>query len=182
MKLEDVKTYITRKNLNSKSSKREIVDQRVYLYAYLYHFLKIDNLTRIGELFAPVDVNGNKMYTEKGKVIGALNYATIRHHLVKAPDIQFNKEFLENTKEIHSQIPIIIPEYKGKLLPRTKIPNVKKKGKVYEIRIKVTKEVFYEYAKKQDPEVVLDFMFRHMLEAAPKLKKSRNPYKKSNKV
>ena len=179
MKLDDVKTYITRKNLNSKSSKRDIVDERVYLYAYLYHFLKLDNLTKIGDLFAPVNEVGEFMYDEKGKIMGALNHATIRHHLIKAPDIQFDPEFLENTKELHDQIPIIIPQYKGKLTSRGKIPNVKKNGKVYEITVKVTKEVFFEYAKKQDPEVIMEFMFKHMLEAAPKLKKSRNPYKKS---
>ena len=179
MTLEDVKNYIIRKNLNSKSNKRHIVDERAYLYAYIYHFLKIDNLSRIGEMFGQTDENGNRLRNEKGNLIKAKDHATVRHALIKVTDIQFQDSFIENTKELHNQIPIIIPEYKNKIRNVGRIPNVKKKGKQYEITIKVNKEQFYEYARKQDPKVIFDFLFKHMLDAAPKMNKSRNPYKKS---
>ena len=180
MNLEDVKIYILKKKLNVISNKREVVDERAYLYAYLYHFLKLDNLSEIGRMFAPTNEFGNHIYDDEGKIKGAKDHATVRHHLIKSHELQFNKEFIENTKELHKQIPIIIPEYRNKIRNITKIPNVKKKGKEYEITIKVTRAEFYEYARKQDPEVVLDFMFRHMLDAAPRLNKTRNPYRKSN--
>ena len=161
MTLEDVKNYIIRKNLDAKSSKRKVVDERTYLYAYLFYFLNINNLSIIGRLF------------------GGKNHATVRSSLIKATDIQFSNSFIENTKELNSQIPIIIPEYKNKKRNTTGIPNVKKKGKEYEIRIKVSRQEFHEYARKQDPELIFDFMFRHMLNVAPRLNNSRNPYKKS---
>ena len=182
MTLAEVEIYIMRKNLNVTSRKRNIVDQRIYLYAYIYHFLKMDNLSKIGEMFAPLTEYGRHSYNEDGKIIGKQDHATIRHHLIKATDIQFDPQFIENTKELHSQIPIVIPEYKNKARNIGNIPNVKKKGKQYEITINVTRDVFYEYARKQDPEVILDFMFRHMIESAPKLNKNRNPYSKTEKI
>jgi hypothetical protein len=159
MTLEDVKTYIIKKNLDSKSRKREIADERMYLYGYIFYFLNIDNLSLIGKMF-------NR------------DHATVRSALIKVPDIQFQQEFIKNTKELNDQIPIIIPEYKNKVRNVGRIPDVKKRGKEYEITVRVSRDVFYEYARKKDPEVILDYLFRLMLDSAPRLNKSRNPQRK----
>lgn len=177
MTLDDVKTYITRKNLNSKSSKRDVVDQRSYLYAYLYHFLKIENLSEIGRMFAPVNEIGEIEYNDDGSVKGAKGHVTVRHHLILTPDIQFEQEFIKNTKELHDQIPIIIPKYHGNL-GRKKLPNVKKRAKEYEITVKVTRDQFYKYAKKKDIKVIFDLMFDHMMNSTPRANNVRNPNRK----
>lgn len=184
MDLQNVQAYIIKNNLNTKSRKREIVDQRAYLFAYLFHFLNIRNLSKIGRMFARLDKNGRpaeKIKVIKGErttVIDCPEHATVRHHLVISAQIQFHDEFIKNTKELHDKIPIIIPEYKNKARNVGKLPDVKKRGKEYEITIKVTKDVFFDYAKKQDPNVIFDYLFKLMLDAAPRLNKARNPQSK----
>lgn len=185
MDLQDVQRYIIRNNLNTKSRKREVVDQRAYLFAYLFHFLNIRNLSEIGRMFARLDNHGRpaeKIKVIKGErttVIDCPDHATVRHHLITSAQIQFHDEFIKNTKELHDQIPIVIPEYKNRARNVGKLPDVKKRGKEYEIKIKITKEVFFDYARKQDPNVIFDYLFKLMLDAAPKLNKARNPQRKS---
>jgi len=154
MTLNDIKTYIIKQNLDSPSRKRKAIDQRMYLYAYIYHFLNYKNLTKIGKLF------GNR------------NHASIRHALINAPQIQFQEDFLNNTKELNDQIPIIIPEYKQSLKNITH---------TYELNIKVSRSEFYTYMETKDNKIVYDILFRHLIGSAPKLNNSRNPFKISNK-
>jgi len=154
MTLNDIKTYIIKQNLDSPSRKRKAVDQRMYLYAYIYHFLNYKNLTKIGKLF------GNR------------NHASIRHALINAPEIQFQEDFLNNTKELNDQIPIIIPEYKQSLKNR---PNT------YKLTIKVSRSDFYEYIETKDKKIIYDILFRHLIKSTPKINYPRNKYQHHKK-
>jgi hypothetical protein len=161
MDINDIKNYIIRHNLNIPGRHMKKVDQRMYLYAYIYHYLKIDNLSTIGEMFK-------------------INRGSVRNALIKVVDIQFDDTYIQNTKELNYQIPFIAPKYNSKNIKANKKHYLEKKGKQYQLKIQVTKEVYFEYMRKQNTDIVFDYLFRLMLKEAPKLNKSRNPYKKSN--
>ena len=133
-------------------------------------------------MFAPVDATGKNFLTEEGKIIGAKNHATVRSALIKVESFQFDPEFIRNTKELSSQIPMVIPKYKNQKIHHTRLSNVEKKGKEYVLTVKITRSAFYEYVKTQDQDIIMDFLFRNMLKSAPKKKKNtRSPFKKTFK-
>jgi hypothetical protein len=160
MDIQDVKNYIIKNNLDQKDNRRIKTDQRMYLYAYLYHYLGIKNLSLIGKMF------------NKG-------HALVRRSLILAPDYQFQDSYIENNKELNAQIPFIAPKYIGQLTKKNAMADVSKKGKVYEVTLRVNKAVYFEFLKKQDPDIVLQFMFDNMIKMSKKSNKTRNPYKKS---
>jgi hypothetical protein len=164
MDLQDVKNYIIKKNLDSESRTRNIIDERTYLYAYLYHFLKIEDLELIGEIFGTKDMHGH--------LIKPKDRTTIRHALVSASSVQFDAKFIEHTRELNAQIPIVIPEFIYGI--RTKRKTIIRQD-TYPITINVNKQDFEKYIKSKDPDMILDILLHNMIQQAKR--NNRNPNK-----
>ena len=165
MTLEEVKEYIKENGLDSKSRKRPLVDERMYLYAYLFYFLELDNLTAIGKMF------------------GGKDHATIRYMLIEASERQFDPEFMRNTKCLNTIIPIEIPEYQyNKAGRRTDTPDGRGGKNKYGTAIDFPKEVYFEFLRKQDPEVIMEFMLNSMIDAAVNRRKQISNRKRKAKV
>ena len=172
MTLEDVKNYIIRKNLDSTTRKRNVIDERIYLYCYIYYVLEIKDLALIGKIFGTKDMHGN--------LIKAKDRLTVRSALITAANIQFHDTFLKHTKELNDQIPMIIPEYKFKTRNNPETTNIRPAKVLYEVNVKLTRAQFKEYIKHKDPDYVLDILFKYLLEAAPKANKQKKKIDEDN--
>lgn len=163
MNIEDIKNYIIRYNLDEKNRKRYAVDQRTYLYAYLYHELKI-SCSQIGKMFKR-------------------SHATIIFSLKSADTIQHQDEFINNTEHLNSILKFVIPSYNSN---DHRVKNVEqypyKQNYAYSnqnkiICIELDKESFTRYIEGKNIDVVYDFLWNKMkeqgLERTNKITKNR---------
>jgi len=149
MTIEDIENYIIRYNLNSGSRKAEIIDQRMYLYAYLFHIHNL-SLAKTGAMFS---------YTNnKGKLV-VKDHATVRHALRKADYVQHEERFIENTERLNSQLRFVIPPYKEEQFPTSE---------KFEVCLSLGKERFVEFMKAQNDIVIYDFLWDIMTVTAKK--------------
>jgi hypothetical protein len=132
MTIQDIEHYVIRYNLDSASRKEELVYQRMFLYAYLYHHHKW-TLRNIATLFKKKD------------------HVTIRHALLEADDIQHREEFITATALLMEQTKFIIPPYKYKGRKYNK-----KSATRFSITVNVKKEQYINYLKSKDQDIVFD--------------------------
>lgn len=137
MTIEDIKNYIIRHNLNIASRKPEVIYQRMFLYAYLFHHHKW-TLKKIATLFNKKD------------------HVTVRHALIEAYHRQHYTEFIDTTVSIMEQTRFIIPEY----APRIKKQRVfKKSPDSFAVTVKLSKQKYITYLKTKDEDLIFDALW-----------------------
>jgi chromosomal replication initiation ATPase DnaA len=92
MEIEDIERYKIRYNIDKKSRKSYYIDNRMYLYAILFHIHNW-SLSRIGKFF------------------GGFDHASVRNALIQAHYIQHEGKFLENTELLRELYFFVIPPY-----------------------------------------------------------------------
>ena len=147
MTIDDVKTYIIRYNLNTSSRKADAIDQRMYLYAYLFYMLEM-SLENVARMFTYID--------KKGQVVHR-GHDTVRHALLKADYVQHDDRFIENTKLLNQQLRFIIPPYSK---------NRKSTRHKFEVCLTLTKDKFVEFMKSQNEIVIYDYLWTVMTQHA----------------
>jgi hypothetical protein len=149
MTIKDIETYIIRYNLNTSSRKAEVIDQRMYLYAYLFHIIELP-LEKIGAMFSYVN--------NKGKLVPR-GHITVRHALLKADYQQHDDRFIKNTKLLNQQLRFVIPPYD--------VDRVPTKNK-FEVCLTLSKDRFIEFIKSQNDLVIYDYLWTIMTQNAAK--------------
>lgn len=138
MNIEQVLDYVEKHNLNKKSNKRVIVDRRNYVIAYMYHILKIHNLSTLGTM------------------LGNRNHATIINSLKNAHSLKDDNEFVINTIDIRSYIEFDIPPYISVRKTQELEIDYSRQTSSMCVTIKLQKKEFVEYLKTQDQTIVLN--------------------------
>ena len=149
MTIKDIETYIIRYNLNTSSRKAEVIDQRMYLYAYLFYMIELP-LEKVGAMFSYIN--------KKGKLVPR-GHDTVRHALLKADYQQHDERFIENTKLLSEQLRFVIPPY-----DKDRVPTREK----FEVCLTLSKDKFVEFMKSQNEVVVYDYLWTIMTQAATK--------------
>lgn len=137
MNIEDIERYVIVHNLNIASRKPEVIHQRMFLYAYLYHHYHW-TLVRIAKLFNKKD------------------HITIRHALIEAFHRQHYSDFIDSTVSLMEQTRFIIPEY----IPNVKKPRVyKRNSNTFTVTVKLSKQKYIAYLKSKDEELIFDVLW-----------------------
>ena len=153
MKIEDIERYIVRYNIDKKSNKAYFVDNRMYIYAILYH-IHDWSLAKIGKRF------------NKG-------HDTIRNALLDADIRQSQDGFLENVKLLHEQYFFIIPPYKSKTFGKK--PDDEEDE--YILSLRLSRKQYYEYLRRKNIDEIYDMLWQLTLKEA----KAYNKCNPSNK-
>jgi len=146
MNLKETLIFIDNSNLKKKSNIRETVAIRHYIIAYMYHVLKVYNLSELARI----------MDRHHGSIIHALKNA----HL-----FQEERIFVRNTKKVRELAPMdSIPPYTSSTDTKRLDVAYHEHSKTMHVTIKLQKDEFIKYLKTKNQKVVLDALFNMIIE------------------
>jgi hypothetical protein len=153
MEIEDIERYKIRYNIDKNSRKPYYVDNRMYLYAILFHIHNW-SLTKIGNFF------------------GGKDHATVRNALIQAHYIQDQKEFIKNTELLKEIYPYVIPPYNK---------DEEYKDEEHQVVITLNKKQYIDYLSSKDTDDVYEIVWQLTLDKMYYLnkvsKQKKNKYK-----
>jgi hypothetical protein len=132
MTIEDIERIMIRYNLDKKSRKSYYIDNRMYLYAILFHIHNW-SLTKIGKFF------------------GGFDHATVRSALIQAHYVQDQEKFIENTQLLQEIYPYIIPPYDK---------DEEYKDEEHQVVITLNKKEYLEYIQSKDIDEVYELVWK----------------------
>ena len=146
MEIEDIERFIIKNNINIKSRIPYHVDNRMYIYAILYHIHKW-SLSQIGRYFN-------------------VHHSTVLHALKLADVRQSDELFIENCKEIQSIFFFVIPHY------QVNSPKVEKpQPDVYTLKIQMNKKDYIRYLQTKNVYDIYDILWDLAVKQAKSNKK-----------
>lgn len=137
--------YIDCNDLSTRNRSRVDNDRRMYIYAYMYYILGIEDMSKIGSFFRR-------------------DRTTVLFHIKNYNSIKDDKSFIHNTKSLRELLPMNdVGEYVDRAVgKRGCVIDVMKNGN-YRITIQVTRAQGIKFLKSKDENLILDIMFAAML-------------------
>lgn len=143
--LEEVKKYIDEVGLNTSSRKRQLVDKRTYMFAYMYYVLGMEDMGEIGSYF--------------GK-----DRTTVLFHVKKYDSLKNDNEFILNTKSTSEIFPIgDVERYVNRAVGARSVDYRIMPNGNYEVTIQLTRAQGKKFLRTKDSNFILEILFRQMI-------------------